>query len=167
MKWYLQGTPNLTFSDIEPKSMWKRTKYHSGYKKDLNMMTIMNLVRESRLHGVPEAKLWKTFLKHRWDHETTTIHGTKLADIIYKTGKELNLKYDWNEWIPEKDIRFGMELYSINHYCPEKLTEAAKLYSFFENLLSKENLPTVVAATMHNIQPRAGDNVKDFEAINM
>ena len=37
----------------------------------------------------------------------------------------------------------------------------------FESLLTNENLNTVVAATMHNIQPRAGDNIKDFTAINM
>ena len=37
----------------------------------------------------------------------------------------------------------------------------------FESLITKENLNTVVAATMHNIQPRAGDNIKDFTVINM
>ena len=37
----------------------------------------------------------------------------------------------------------------------------------FESLLTNENLNTVVAATMHTIQPRAGDNIKDFTAINM
>ena len=61
----------------------------------------------------------------------------------------------------------GMKLYSVLHYCPEKLIEAAKLSKLFESLITKENLNTVVAATMHNIQPRAGDNIKDFTAINM
>ena len=37
----------------------------------------------------------------------------------------------------------------------------------FEFLITNHNLNTVVAATMHNIQPRAGDNIKDFTAINM
>ena len=39
--------------------------------------------------------------------------------------------------------------------------------NLFESLITNENLNTVVAATMHNIQPRAGDNIKDFTAINM
>merc|ERR1711963_1129182 len=37
----------------------------------------------------------------------------------------------------------------------------------FESLITSENLNAVVAATMHDIQPRAGDNIKDFTAINM
>merc|ERR1712012_1046164 len=47
------------------------------------------------------------------------------------------------------------------------LIEAAKLSALFESLITNHNLNTVVAATMHNIQPRAGDNIKDFTAINM
>merc|ERR1712115_137664 len=61
----------------------------------------------------------------------------------------------------------GTELLSALHYCPENLVEAAKLSKLFESLITNHNLNTVVAATMHNIQPRAGDNIKDFTAINM
>ena len=50
-------------------------------------------------------------------------------------------------------------------YC--QLIEATIPSSFFESLLINHNLNTVVAATMENIQPRAGDNIKDFTAINM
>ena len=60
----------------------------------------------------------------------------------------------------------GSELYSVLS-CPAQLVEAYKLSKLFESLINKENLNTVVAATMHNIQPRAGDNIKDFTAINM
>ena len=67
----------------------------------------------------------------------------------------------------KEDIRFITELFSAIHYCPENLIEAAKLSKLFESLITNENLNTVVAATMHNIQPRAGDNIKDFTAINM
>ena len=37
----------------------------------------------------------------------------------------------------------------------------------FESLIANHSLTTVVAATMHNIQPRAGDNIKDFTAVNI
>ena len=88
--------------------------------------------------------------------------------MIYKTGQDrnLNLKYDWNLWIPEEDLAFGTELYSILQ-CPQQLVESAKLSALFESLLTNHSLNTVVAATMENIQPRAGDNIKDFTAINM
>ena len=36
----------------------------------------------------------------------------------------------------------------------------------FESILIEENLNTVVAATVHNIQPGANDNVIDFTEIN-
>ena len=87
--------------------------------------------------------------------------------MIFKTGQDLNLKYDWNHWIPEDDLAFGTELYTALHDCPGKLIEASKLSTMFESLLTEHNMNTVVAATMENIQPRAGDNIKDFTAINM
>ena len=86
--------------------------------------------------------------------------------MIFRTGQDLNITYDWNFWIPEEDLAFGTELYSVLQ-CPQQLVEAAKLSFFFESLLWYQNLNTVVAATMENIQPRAGDNIKDFNAINM
>ena len=87
--------------------------------------------------------------------------------MIYKTAQDLKIHYDSNQWIPKEDLRLGIELFSAIHYCPETLIESAKLFALFESLITNENLNTVVAATMHNIQPRAGDNIKDFTAINM
>ena len=70
-------------------------------------------------------------------------------------------------WMSDDDLALGIELFSALHYCPEMLIEKAKMLMLFESLITNENLNTVVAATMHNIQPRAGDNIKDFTAINM
>ena len=87
-------------------------------------------------------------------------------EVIYKTALDFKVNYN-NHWIREEDLRLGTELFAAIHYCPENLIEAAKLSKLFESLITNENLNTVVAATMHNIQPRAGDNIKDFTAINM
>ena len=67
--------------------------------------------------------------------------------------------------ISDEDLAFAIELYSVVYHCPSNIVEAAKLAVFFEHLLTKHNLNTVVAATMHNIQP--SNNVGDFTAINM
>ena len=88
------------------------------------------------------------------------------AEMIYKIGQDLNLNYGSSLWIPEEDIRLGTELYSV-FSCPAKLLETVKLSKLFESLITSETLNTVVAATMHNTQPRAGNNIKDFTAINM
>ena len=45
--------------------------------------------------------------------------------------------------------------------------EAKQLLVFFENLLTNHNLTTVVAATVHNVQPGVGTSIKDLTAINM
>ena len=60
----------------------------------------------------------------------------------------------------------GAEFYSVLYYCPDHLLEAGRLSVFFESMISHHNLRTVVAATMHNIQPRAADRIRDFTAIN-
>ena len=43
----------------------------------------------------------------------------------------------------------------------------SKLSQFFRHLVTNQSLNTVVASTLRNIQPMAGDNIKDFTAINM
>ena len=87
--------------------------------------------------------------------------------MILKTAQELNLDYDINTWVPEEDLAFGKELYSIISKCPSHLAEAAKLWQFFKYLLNNQSLNTVVTTTLQNVKPMAGDNIKDFTAINM
>ena len=101
-----------------------------------------------------------------------------MAEKIFKTGQELGIGYDWNIRVNEEDKEFGKELYSALLLCPRHLMEAVQLSVFFKHLLTLRvhhvphfhyvyDLKTIVAATFHNIQPRAGDNIKDFTAIDM
>ena len=113
----------------------------------------------------------RTFLKNRWSTEIlkteSCLTGDQVEHVIIKTAEDLNLDFGWNLWIPDEDLAFGMELHTALFYCPQKSTEAAKLSFLFEHLLVNHSLNTVVAATMHNIQPRASDNIEDFTAINI
>ena len=168
LNWALKSSAN----DLNgSKPEWKIKNQRSSFPKDMNMMTIMNLVRETKKQGVREDQVWTILLTNRWNMEILKtdpcLNETQILKVIHKTGEELNIAYSWNLWIPEEDLTFGTELYSALHYCPGKLIEAAKLSALFESLITNHNLNTVVAATMHNIQPRAGDNIKDFTAINM
>ena len=90
-------------------------------EKDLNMMTIMNLVRESKIYKVERREIWKTLLKHRWNSgilkTSSCLNENQVSEVIYKTGQHLHIKYDWNLWISEEDLAFGTELYSMLH-CP-------------------------------------------------
>ena len=63
-------------------------------------MTIFNLVRESKIHKVKRKEVWKTLLKHRWEIEvlktSPCLDEKQLEEVIYKTGKDLNLNYGLN-----------------------------------------------------------------------
>ena len=171
VKWQLDSV-NSTIHNRNEKNVWKIKNDHTSKEKDMNMMTIMNLIRESRIMEIDESKIWETSLKHKWEVEALQtkdcLNENQVAEVIFKIGEELNLTYDWNEWIPEEeDLRLAVELYAALHNCSDKLKEAAKLSEFYESLLTNENLNTVMTATMHNIPPRAGDNIKDFTTINM
>ena len=87
--------------------------------------------------------------------------------MVTDVAQELNLTIGFNGWIPGSDLRLGAQLFSAINYCPENLVEGAKLSIFFESLLTKHNLETVVAATMNSIQPRMGSTKMDFNTINM
>ena len=160
LSWKLKSSADITNHDSEFKSVWKIANSYNSSKKDLNLMRVMNLVRESKKHRVKRDEVWKTVLKHRWDIEilktNSCLNESQVAEVIYKSGKDLNLKYGWNIWIPEEDIALGSELFSSLHYCPEQLTEAAKMSAFFESLLTNHSLNSLVVA-----------NIKDFTAINM
>ena len=166
IRWKLRGQTkeisNISHSNYE----WMKKNHLSSKQNNVNMMTIISLVRESKRKRIHENKVWKTLLKHRWYDDflkanSSCLNGNKKIDVIYKTAQDLKINYDSNQWIAEDDLKLGTELYSVLS-CPTELVEAAKLSKLFESLITNENLNTVVAATMHNIQPRAGDNIKDF-----
>ena len=128
------------------------------------------MVRESKKKNVDEKDVWKSLLKHRWSSEiikdSPCLDEEQEYDVILKTAQELNLDHGANTWIPEEDLALGKELYSIIK-CQFPVAEEAKLSQLFKHLVTNYSLSTVVASTLHNIQPMARDNIKDFTAINM
>ena len=152
------------------KGVWKLGSALKG-EKSVNMMTIASLVRVSKLNNVKKEKIWQALSRHRWSADILNsgcLDENQTAEVIRKTGEELSLMYGPNvTWTLEEDLPFVIELYSTLHHCPDHLKEAAQLSVFFESLVTEHNLNTVVASTMHNIQPRVGDNIRDLSAINM
>ena len=95
-----------------------------------------------QIYGVSQGEVWKALLKHRWDigilGTSPCLNENQIAEVIVKTGQDLNLKYDWNIWIHEEDLAFGTQLYTTLCQCPGKLVEAAKLSAFFDSLLTSQ-----------------------------
>ena len=102
MKLKLEGTTKvLTVLTNVPKATYERKKTNwRTSNKDINVMTIMNLVCNSKMKGVNESGIRKTLLKHRWDVEilksTCCLNKGQVAKVIYKIGEDLKVKYDWN-----------------------------------------------------------------------
>ena len=217
MNWGLLDVNQETKND-KSESVWRtKSSLHSD-KKDMILMTILNLARESTVNNINGDEIWRVLLKNIRDMNlfgspaspnscalTSSLPGPlpvspllptppappappgpltenplseenqrscclsnkQAAEVVYKTGQEFNINYDWNTWNPDEDISFGIQLYSAVHYCPDHLIEAAKLFHFFDNLIQNHSLNTVVAATIQTIQQVVGDSVKDFTAINM
>ena len=168
VNWYLRGSHEPEVNN-NTQLIWQ-TKYDQKLSNK-NVLASMKLVRESKKKKVDSKTLWKSVLKHRWSEDilsdSVCLSETQKYNVIRRVAAELNLTCDFESWIPDEDLAFGLELYAIVHYCPSVSVESAKLAVFFESLLSNHNLNTVVAATMHNIQPMSGDNIKDFTAVNM
>ena len=152
------------------EGLWVQRGNQHSRGENFNLKTVMNLVRESKVKKMSEDDVWKSLLRHRWSKDTLShsacLNGSEELEVIVKAAQDLNLVCGYNSWVPEEDLAFGIKLYSSVHYCPSMQAEAAKLSLFFENLLSNHSLNTVVSATMQNIQPKAGNILKDFSAMN-
>ena len=127
----------------------------------------MNLARESKRRKIPESYVWRVLLEHRWNNEilqdSKCLNATKKLEIVFEVFQELGIAYSSYTWFLEEDLSLGTKFYSALTYCPDHLLETATLSVFFESLLDSESLRSVVAATMHNIQPRAGNRIKDSD----
>ena len=58
----------------ETGHVWKRKNQQNSYKRNFNILTIMNIVRESKVKGIDESGIWESLLKHRWDIENFEKH---------------------------------------------------------------------------------------------
>ena len=59
------GSPNVKRNENNSKSVCKIKNHKSTNEIDLNILTIMNLVRARKIHKVKRREIWKTLLKYR------------------------------------------------------------------------------------------------------
>ena len=84
---------------------------------NVNLLSVMNLVRESKKKKLSQKKLTRTLLEHRWSYDivqnSPCLDENQEYDVIRKTAEELNLVQDIHAWAPEEDLAFGIELYLV------------------------------------------------------
>ena len=96
-------------------------------------------------------------LKHRWSREilqqeSACLNESVQLEIMNSKREEMDL-FDTESFIAQHDIELGVKLYVILHYCPHSVQESIKLNMFYKDLLMKQNLRTVIQATMNNVLP--------------
>ena len=161
--------------NIYQYNYWKQEIPASSLPKTFQgqkMELMMNIVREWRKQKISENDMWAVVLEHRWSsgilsQESPCLKGDKVHQLILDIAHDQNLTIWLDGWIPDADLILGTKLLVVILHCPDHLVEAAKLSFFFKTLLTNHSLETVVAATMNSIQPRAGDTIQDFTAVNM
>ena len=168
IKWLIK---NRSMSDLDEQG----NNHILGEKSPNEVMTlVLGLVKQSKINKVDEKQVWSALLNQRWTvlrqwqdfmNPFECLEESFQSSVIMGTIMELGLLPHNSSSVSEEDLAFGIELYSVIYHCPSNILEAAKLAVFFESLLTNYNLNTVVAATLHNIQPN--NNVEDFTAINM
>ena len=68
MNWQLQGDGNR-FINHKSTNVWKTQYGYDSNEKDLAMLTIMNLARQSSFHKVKREDVWRALLKNIWSLE--------------------------------------------------------------------------------------------------
>ena len=148
--------------ELKKKSLTSQSKSTLWVPSNMKW-AMVNLVQKSRLQNKTED-LQKIILQRRWTQEILTtspcLGKTGVSSVINDVKKE----YDH---ISDEDIELGLELYSYLHYCQREVVESAELSVFFEMLLTKHSLETLVASTMNSLQPRVGEIVKDLATMNL
>ena len=167
LKWQLQGSTASNNGATE--SRW-RTKQ----AEDRNLLTIMNIARQSRIKHIEQEAVWDSLLNkiNQFQTEGICLSSSQIAEVILALVFEYIIEYDWNIKIDEEDIEFGKQIYSALLFCPNHFKEARKLWVFFKAFLpsikpKKSDLNTLVAATFHSLLPKSGNNMKDFTPLNM
>ena len=171
VKWHLRGNKNSTENvNVSKTGFWK-VKKGQDLSTNLNLMFLISLVQEGKIANLPKELVWVAILKYRWRREiildSPCLNESQIFDVIFRAGHDLDLKPGYTPWIRDDDLTFGMELYTVLHYCPSHLVESSKMFVFFEHLITHHSLKTLLAATMNSIAPRADKMIRDFSSINM
>ena len=140
--------------------------------KTWNLLSALDLVRESEKKQISTDEVWGVLMKHRqefFDTSSTCPSAKQITELILKIRRELNLDVSQLRWVSDDYlVILGFKMYAAITYCPGNQDEAGRLSLFFESLLTNNHsLSTIVAATVNSLQPVAGDNIKDFSTLNM
>ena len=110
-------------------SIWVLKNGTESEDKNWNLVSLMNLAKESKVKRIPESTVWEVLLKHRWEIEilqqSQCLNEWQMSEIVFKVFQELDLAYSSNTWFIEEDLSLGTEFYSALTYCPDYLLEAA------------------------------------------
>ena len=119
-------------------------------------------------HKLQAESLWETLLRHRWSNKILRNSSPSLTEetkdlVLRDVNKELRLTYS-EAVLSDDDLLLGTKLFFVLHYYLHTLEESAKLSIFYDDLLRKQNLRTIVQATLDNVLPGT-EAIKHFDGM--
>ena len=151
---------------------WRQKKGGESKDKIWLLVGFINLAEGLGRNNRTEAEIWKTLMKYnkktRTGKQGAQCMSISIENVLFDLGEELNVNLDFNTWLPnDESVILGFQMYEALRYCPGYQDEAKRLSWFFESLLTDYSLGAVVAATFDNLEPRRGNMIQDYRAMNM
>ena len=147
------------FDEI-PWSAVVKPRYETGH-----LLETLDMVSQGLRQNVQQIFLWDNLLRHRWTKDTvqeaSSCLNAEAQERVLKTmNKDLSGTY-LETLLFDEELVLGTKLFFVIHHCFETLQESVKLSMFYEDLLKKQSLRTIVLATMNNVLPRT-EAIEDF-----
>ena len=111
----------------------------------------------SKGRSIEKGHIWESMLRHRWSRKilqqaSACLSKSAELEILNKKRIEMNLT-SYESFTTEHDVELGTKLFIVLHYCPHSVQESIKLSMFYRELLKRQNLKTIIQATMNNVLP--------------
>ena len=137
MKWQLKGASIEQEPDNnQEEEIWHQTLNPEPLRKNMNVLTAMNLVHESNVKMLDNEILWDLLMEQRraekmrtgsacFDEDQGNEMLQKAENELHKIASHLNLEVNHKRaWVPADDLVLGVQLYSLIQSCPVNLVEA-------------------------------------------
>ena len=135
-------------------------RYETGH-----LLETVDMVSQGRRQNFPEISLWEKLLRQKWTKETvrdssSRLNAEEIDAVLKNMNKDLSGTYS-EALLSDEELVLGTELFFVLHYSFETIQESVKLSMFYEDLIKRQSLSTIVLATMNNVLPRT-EAIQDF-----
>ena len=164
---------NETVNETDNTETWKLRLPPKYLKENKALVDMVELASLARQGNISLDFVWQTVV----DYKTSWVHDNKhntswCMNSVIEAGAIKDLRTLLNvtdvkdvDGISSVDLEFGIKIFSVLHYCPNYVVEANKIAIFYEHILEKKSLRTIIQTTMNLMNPEyETENMKTVKA---